>query len=75
MADPSFSFPALDRAKIIPNIVASCPALQLDVMTSGNSDIDSTLFTFASDVLNVYTTDSTKIMTYNMLLRVKYSGV
>ena len=75
MADPSLSFPALDRAKIIPNTIASCPALQLDIETSGDAAIDSTVFKFASDVLDVYTADSSKINTYNMVLKVKYSGV
>ena len=75
MADPSFSFPVLDRDKIMPNTIALCPALQFDIETSGNAAIDSTVFTFASDVLDVYATDSSKINTYNMVLKVKYSGV
>ena len=76
MADPKLIFPALDKAKIIPSVtLTSCPVLQLDVETSENIAIDLTVFTFASDVLDVYTTDSAKINTYTMVLKVKYLGV
>ena len=75
LGDPKLIFPVLDQSKIIPNILASCPALQFDVETSENVAINSTVFTFASDILDVYTTESTNINTYNMVLKVKYSGV
>ena len=75
MSDLKLIFQALDRTKIIPSItIASCPALQLVIETSVNAAIDSTVFKFASDVLDVHTTDSTKIGTYGMVLKVKYLG-
>ena len=76
LGDPKLVFPVLDQSKIIPsNTLASCPALQFDVETDGNVTIDSTVFTFELNVLDIYTTESTKINTYNMVLRVKYFGV
>ena len=76
MADPKLIFPALDKAKIIPSVtLTSCPALQMDVETSENVAIDLTIFTYASDVLDVYTTDSAKMDTYTMVLKVKYFGI
>ena len=75
LGEPTLSFPALDQTKITPSkTLASCPALQFDIKTNGNAAIDSTVFTFASDVLDVYTTDSTKISSYNMVILVKYFG-
>ena len=76
MADPEFSFPVLDMAKITSNVnsLATCPALQIDILTNTNGAIDSSVFTFASNILKVYSTASTKIATYNLKLRVKYTG-
>ena len=76
LGDPKLIFPVLDQSKIIPsNTLASCPALQFDVETDENFIIASTVFTFASDILDVYTTESININTYNMVLKVKYFGV
>jgi hypothetical protein len=75
LADPKLSFPVLNLAKITPSDpTASCPALQVDIETESNAAIDAAVFTFASDVLDVYTTDSLKINTYNLVLKVKYAG-
>ena len=76
LADPEFSFPVLDLTKITSNVssLASCPALQIDILTNTNGAIDSSVFTFASNILNVYSTASVKIATYNLRLRVKYTG-
>ena len=74
LADPLFSFPVLDLTKITSNKpLATCPALQVDVFTSTNGAIDSSVFTFASNILKVYSTDSVKISTYNLKLKVKYN--
>ena len=66
----------LDRTKITSsNLLATCPSLQIDIVTSINDGpIDSNLFTFTSDILKVYSTDSTKIKLYNLKIRVKYIG-
>ena len=72
---PMISFPVLDRTKITPSdLLATCPALQVDILTSTDGPIDSSLFTFASDILQVYSTDSLKIAPYNYKIRVKYIG-
>ena len=72
---PELSFPVLDRTKITPSdLLATCPALQIDICTSTDGPIDLTLFTFSSDILKVYSTDSTKISAYNLKIRVKYTG-
>ena len=72
---PMISFPALDRTKITPSdLLATCPAWQVDILTSTDGPIDSSLFTFASDILQVYSTDSLKIAPYNYKIRVKYIG-
>ena len=54
--------------------MATCPALQIDILTNTDGAIDSSVFTFASNILKVYSTASTKIATYNLKLRVKYTG-
>ena len=65
----------LDRTKIISSdLLATCPDLQIDIVTSTDGPIDSSLFTFTSDILKVYSTDSTKIKLYNLKIRVKYIG-
>jgi hypothetical protein len=75
LADPQFSFTTLDYSKITANdVLATCPALQLDILTSADAVIDSAVFNFATEILKVYSTDSTKIKTYNMRLKVKYIG-
>ena len=67
LADPLFSFPVLDLTKITKNNAsATCPALQVDLFTSTDGIIDSSVFTFASNILQVYSTDSAKIKTYNL---------
>jgi len=74
LADPKLSFQALNLAKITPiNPTASSPALQVDIEAESNAAIDAAVFTFASDVLDVYTTDSLKINTYNLVLKGKYA--
>ena len=75
MADPEFSFPVLDLNKITSSdLLATCPALQVDLFTSTDGPIDSTVFTFTSNILKVYSTDSAKISPYNLKLKVKYTG-
>ena len=72
---PMISFPVLDRTKITPSdLLATCPALQVDILTSTDGPIDSSLFTFASDILQVYSSDSLKIAAYDYKIRVKYIG-
>ena len=76
LADPEFSFPVLDLTKITSNVstLATCPALQVDIITNTNGTIDPSVFTFASNILKVRTTDFNKISTYNLKLRAKYTG-
>ena len=76
LADPEFSFPVLDLTKITSSVttLATCPALQIDILTNTNGAIDSSVFTFPSNILKVYTTDGTKVTTYNLKLKVKYTG-
>ena len=74
LAEPEISFPVLDLTKITSNnSLATCPALQVDIFTSTDDPIDSSVFTFASNILKVYSTDSVKISTYNLKLKVKYN--
>ena len=73
--DPEFSFPVLDLNQITPSdLLATCPALQVDLFTSTDGPIDSTVFTFSSNILKVYSIDSAKISPYNLKLTVKYIG-
>jgi hypothetical protein len=75
LADSQFSFPVLDYSKITPSdLLATCPALLAGIETSADTSIDSAVFTFASDILKVFSNDSAKIITYNLKLKVKYTG-
>ena len=54
LADPEFSFPVLDLTKITSNnSLATCPALQVDLLMSTDDPIDSSVFTFTSNILKV----------------------
>ena len=55
-------------------MLATCPTLQVDLFTSTDGPIDPDVFTFASNILKVYSIDSAKISPYNLKLRVKYIG-
>ena len=75
LADPEFSFPVLDLTKITSNNSwVTCPALQVDLFTSTDGIIDSSVFTFASNILKVYSIDPAKASPYNLKLRGKYTG-
>ena len=74
LAEPEISFAVLDLTKITSNdSLATCPVLQVDIFTSSDAPIDSSVFTFTSNILKVYSTDSAKISTYNLKLKVKYA--
>ena len=69
LADPEFSFPVLDLTKITSNnSLATCPALQVDLLTSTDGPIDSSVLIFTSNILKVYTTDFLKLSSYNLKL-------
>ena len=69
LADPEFSFPVLDLTKITSNnSLATCPALQVDLLTSTDGLIDSNVLIFTSNILKVYTTDFLKLSSYNLKL-------
>ena len=46
----------------------------MDIETNADTAIDSNLFTYAADILKVYSTNYAKISTYNLKLKVKYVG-
>ena len=48
--------------------------MQVDILTSANAAMDPAVFTFASDILKVYSTDPAKISAYDLLIKVKFTG-
>ena len=55
---------------------ATCPAVELDVLNSDGSALDSAVFTFTSDTstFEIESSDISKLATYNLKVTAKYTG-
>ena len=57
-------------------VTATCPTIELDILNSDGSALDSTVFTFTSgtSTLDIESSDPTKVATYNLKVTAKYTG-
>ena len=55
---------------------ATCPAIELEVLNSNGTPLDSAVFTFTpgTSTFEIETDDSTKVATYNLKVTAKYTG-
>ena len=57
-------------------VTATCPAIELDVLNSDGSALDSAVFTFTSgtSTFEIESSDISKLATYNLKVTAKYTG-
>ena len=57
-------------------ITAACPPIELDVLNSNGSALDSAIFTFTSgtSTFEIESSDIAKLDTYNLKVTAKYTG-
>ena len=57
-------------------ITAACPPIELDVLNSNGSALDSAIFTFTSgtSTFEIESSDPAKVATYNLKVTAKYTG-